>query len=105
MRRFIWLDFEQLFCPVCMRHILPRVLINTEMEIGDRITVVDQLFPDRRNVVIQKLWKGKITAPFSIILREKFFMGRSKFEVFGMTIGAFDEVGNYYFRRKLIELG
>jgi len=104
VRKTIFIDFERIFCPICSPHIIPRNLIKCSLEVGEMTTTVDVMGPDRRRVVLKNFWGGEVIAPFSLILKRKEFMQRPRYKCIGLTIGSYDEIGNYYFRRKVCEI-
>jgi len=99
----VWLDWVELNCPVCEFHLVPNKFIQANLRIGEKLLHIDVNGFDQRKVASENFFKEKL-APFGIVLKKEIFMGRERYRPLFLTIGSFDEVGNYWFKREVFKI-
>ena len=101
--RFFWNDFDELNCPICLEKYLVRWLINSNLDIGEKMVDTDVHTGDIRVVSLENFF-GEMMVPTSRVTKKKIFMNREVFVPSLVEFGAFDQYMNFKFREAYLKI-
>jgi len=104
MPRFRYvLEFEEINCPVCVNHMLPRWICNSQLRIGERIVPIEIHGGGEVSTIPVKYFKEYVV-PISLTFEKRVFMNREVWKPILFTLGSYDDKADYYFKRVKLKI-